>query len=480
MRRGFAAVICLALSSCGGGGESPPASAPVTLAPAPVLTEASAAASSVLDAETLAVEAGATRVTFDASDLTSRATPYIVGAGTHFGLDINRGYDTQKSAAAITENSVTSFRDDILWGAFTPSGDLSRGRIPERIADFMGATTARPLLILNAGHPNVPGGNPPVTEQGRAAFAAFAGRVASATTGREAMYEIWNEWNLTAQPSDNRLTTAGEAGDHRASIYYAPLAEMAAQAIKAEQPSARVLVGASADDPNWNWTTDIVARGALKQADGLSVHLYNHCESPARRTPFEMIERLERLRAAVTPLNGGRSPTIYVTEWGWPTGTGPCSVDPAAVRHSVPQFLLYTAALPWLGGSWFYELKDSGSDANNIQDNFGLNDFNYRPKSGQCGFAEAARLIATAKAMDVQEIGDLILIRMHTTKGLAIAAWSKNSSQTGRITLGGTAPFTARTMCSSDSAANGRQVTFGQMPVIIDVPGLSRLAANVR
>ena len=97
----------------------------------------------------------------------------------------------------------------------------------------------------------------------------------------------------------------------------------------------------------------------------------------------------------------------------------------ATIATSVPQFLLHTAALPWVAGSWYYETKDSGSDPTDIQDNFGLYDANYAAKAAQCAFADASAIIAEAKAMAVQSVGNgLTIVRVTTPRGLAVVAWS--------------------------------------------------------
>lgn len=479
----------LLLSSCGGGGGSSSSSGPVvvvpggsaTPAPSPAPTATPTPTAGTLDGSTLATEPGAIQISFAAADVPARAAPYIIGVGTHFSYAADAGYDPATSAAKLAESGIQSFRDDLFWNAFAPSWDLQGSYLPDAMTAFMTKSSARPLMIVNNGNPAIIGTQPPVTDAGRNAFADFAVRAVAATRGRGAIYEIWNEWNMTATKVEPRLTGAGTAGDYRASSYYAPLAVKTVSAIKAAYPGTPVLVGASGDDDGWLWTSDVVARGALRQADGLSVHLYNQCESIGRRTATAMVDRLTSLRDAATSANGGVQPSIYVTEWGWPTGQAQCSISDNALSVNVPQFLLHSAALPWIKGSWMYELKNSGNDATDIQDNFGLYDANYKPKAGQCGFADAAKIVADAKAMAVQTVGSsLTVIRVVTPRGLAVLAWSTDGTKSGRITVGGTAPYVARRMCQpTDTIGTGRSVVIGQMPVLIDVPDVARLAINV-
>ncbi len=487
MARRFVPLLGVLLASCGGGSTASPESVTTVPAgaasPAPTPTPTpTPAPTSTADASAVPAEAGATTIVFGAADLPVRATPYIVGAATHFSYAALAGYDPASVAQRFADSGIRAFREDLYWNALAPDWDVNGAHLPTPLVTFLGKTSARPLYILNNGNPWIPGASPPVGDAGRDAFAAYAQHAVAATTGRDAIYEIWNEWNGNAVRNVPRLVGRGDASDYRASIYYAPLAARATSAIKQTAPNAKVLVGAAGDDPGWQWTLDVLARGAAAQADGVSAHIYNHCAGTANRTATEAIGRLGTLHDGVASGNGGRDLPLYVTEWGWPSGTNTCAVNSATIATNVPQFLLHTAALPWVAGSWYYETKDSGSDPADIQDNFGLYDANYVAKAAQCSFADASSVIAEAKAMAVQTVGSgLTVIRVTTPRGLSIVAWSAVAGRQGRITVGGTAAYTSHTLCQGTQAGSAeRSVTVGEMPVVIDVPNVSRLGVNAR
>ncbi len=486
MARRFVPLLGVLLASCGGGSDASteavvtvPIAAPTpTPTPAPTATPSPGAA----DASALPVESGATAIVFASADLPVRTTAYIVGAATHFSYAASAGYDPDSVAQRFTETGIRAFREDLFWNALAPDWDVDGAHLPTPLVTFLGKTSARPLYIVNNGNPWILGASPPAGDVGQAAFATYAQHAVAATAGRDALYEIWNEWNRNAVRDKPVLVGPGDALDYRASLYYAPLAARATNAIKQVAPGAKVLVGAAGDDPGWQWTLDVLARGGAAQADGVSAHIYNHCANTANRTATEAIGRLGALHDKVASANSGRDLPVYVTEWGWPSGTASCSVSSAKIATNVPQFLLHTAALPWVAGSWYYETKDSGADPANIQYNFGLYDANYAAKAAQCAFADASALIAEAKAMAVQTVdGGLTVIRVATPRGLAIVAWSAVSGRQGRVTVGGTAAYTSRTLCQASGAASAdRSVTVGEMPVIIDVPNVSRLGVNAR
>jgi hypothetical protein len=425
----------------------------------------------------------ATAFVFSATDLPQRTVPYAIGVATHFAYAQKSGYDPATAARWMGELSSNAFRDDIFWNAFAPDWDLNGSHLPAALTDFMRRSDARPMLILNNGNPAIAGTEPPLQPAARAAFAAFAQRAVAATAGRNALYEIWNEWNITAARSRPMMTGMGDSDDPRASRYYAALAIDTVRAIKSTSPNAQVVIGAGGNDENWEWISDVVARGAANEADGVSVHLYNHCTRADLRTATAAIQRLMRLRTQLAAVNGGRTLPIYISEWGWPTGNLACSVPDSTVATNVPQFLLHTAALPWIGGSWFYELKDSSTDQSDIESKFGLYDFGGNAKAGRCGFADAAKLIREATAMAVDSMANgMTVIRIATARGLQVVAWSTVPGRQGRLTMGGTASYSARTLCQSTAVGEtaDRVVTVGEMPVVVDMPGVAKLGVAIR
>ncbi|MGL4313781.1 MAG: hypothetical protein ACRCSO_07290, partial [Sphingomonas sp.] len=171
--------------------------------------------------------------------------PMIVGAGTHFGIGGDYGYDVEHSRWALAALGLTSFRDDLPWPDFKRAGPDVPGQMPPRLAAMMAATPARPLLILNFPHPAIDGGHVPLTPVGVAAYAGFARDVALTARPARPMFEIWNEWNRTARDDNAALIGEGSIGDARAAVHYVTLARAATAAIHAADPTATVLVGAS-------------------------------------------------------------------------------------------------------------------------------------------------------------------------------------------------------------------------------------------
>lgn len=353
-----------------------------------------------------------------------------------------------------------SFRDEIIWRPGEPGDGVQP---PAKLAAFMDAAAVRPLLVLNGQTAGA--GRAPTEPTRRAAFVEFAARAADATAARSPIYEIWNEWNRTADYHAKPMTTEGEATDPRYAGQYAALAKQATAAIKRRHPQARVLVGADADDMQWAWLAGVVRQGGSSGADGVSVHLYNQCLRRVRGTD-EMVDRLRKLEGVLRPI-AGRSVPIYVTEWGWSTGTA-CPVDSAFVAAHSAQFLFATAALPFVKGTWQYELKDQGGDPADMQQSFGVLGADYRPKPSTCAVREAVRVIRSAAAIGLAASTDRATAVLARDKaGYLAIAWDGRDRGTLRLRAGGT-PVRATPLCGTTRAvAPGQPIALGAMPVVV-------------
>lgn len=413
-------------------------------------------------------------LTFAKGPLSQRPDPFITGICVHFGIGGEYNYIPSKTAELTDEIGFDSFRDDLAWPVFdapgTPPGTLR----PTRLFDFMKLTKARPLLILSHSNPAVPGGVKPMNEAGRAAYADFAVRAAEATRARNAMFEIWNEWNLTGGQRPPWLVGAGPESDPRAASHYSALARSTIAALRASDPAATLLSGAAGSDPGWQWTQAIVGDGAIKNASGLSVHLYNHCEPDVRtRNATDIVDRLGDLQRRLRAQTGGDVP-IYLTEFGWPTARRPCVITPKAAADNIAQVLLWSAATPWMKGAWIYQLKDQGRNLDEIEDNFGLYDYNYNPKPAACAVREAIKLIKASTGFRLERpFKDVFVLQAATPEGIRLVAWTTRAEIKGTLRLQSRAPARAKALCEAAPSSASDTITLGPGPVVIDLDSAS-------
>jgi hypothetical protein len=296
------------------------------------------------------------------------------GAGLHLGQDKTYG---NVAMASLRLMGFSSFRDEVYWHRLEgQSGQFSTERVPQALRVALGSEPlgGNTMLILAYGNDKYDGGGRPVSDTGREAFKRYA-LALNRLYPKIRYLEIWNEWNHAIGVKDG---SKGLADD------YVRLVATVAPALRADGATAKIVVGALADDyPDWAFARELVRRGALRYADAFSVHLYNY-SAGERAVPQEMLDRLERLQEILRAGNGGKDFPVLVTEFGWPTHVGRTGISERLAGAYISQFMFEATAYPWLRGVWLYELFDSGASKIEREHNFGILGVEGRAKDGAC------------------------------------------------------------------------------------------------
>lgn len=396
------------------------------------------------------------------------ANRFLLGVGTHQGLGgpvSSRGYVPATNSGQIRELGLTAFRDDFPWSDFELPG-RRMGFTPQlgRLETQIKSGVARPLLILAFGHHLVPNSLPPTTDEARRRFADYAAAAAQSVARQHPIFELWNEWNMAAKKDGNFSPEN-----------YLALAKATRPAVKQAAPDAPFVVGAIGDDPGWSWTERMLQTGILQYADGISVHLYNFCMAPAKRTSTEVIDRLEAFRRLVAKASGNPNFPIYVTETGWTTAAAKCGVSEQAQADNTAQLILWAStASSWLKGMWIYELKDSGKTPAGLEDNFGLFRFDNTPKPVACAVRGAWTFIRSSVSAERKRLsGGIVSINARVPGGGKVAVWSEDPSRHYEVRLRSDAPnATFETPCDSSArSASGAWMPVSGTPLLISASG---------
>lgn len=394
---------------------------------------------------------------------------FLLGVATHQGMGagrIARRYDPETALAQMRDIGFNSFRDDIAWGYL--AGPRPRPGLPEVLRPLetqIARAGGRPMLILGGEAPQVPDSNPPATAAARHSFAEFArDAVASVRALTPApLFELWNEWNMEARRRPGFDLDA-----------YVALLDAVSPAFRRAQPGGGLVIGAVGEDPGWRWVRGLVARGALARADGLSVHLYNHCAPDAQRTAAEVVARMKAVHAILAAGTGDPRYKLYATEVGWTNASGGCRVGEARAADNMAQLVLWSAtAADWLGGVWLYELKDSGTRADELEDNFGLYRFDGAPKPAVCAVRGAWAFVrASLEAREEAPFEDVVLVRARTAGEGRIAVWSPDPRRTYavRVRPGPTPVARARPCDPAPSPVDDGWTTLGGTPLLLSFP----------
>ncbi|WP_262049114.1 hypothetical protein [Bradyrhizobium sp. Bra78] len=411
------------------------------------------------------------------------AARLLIGSNIHFGLVRTLGYDSATTALhGLAQIGAASFRDYLPWQSFSfpPQGPTLVKS--QRLMNFLPQTKLKPVLNVGSTNSFVPGGIPPLSDDALGVFDAYLKKVVELTRPYDPIYEIWNEWNMDIGTGTRlpRLVGEGPASDPRSAVNYVRVANSAVRAIKSANAQAAVIVGAVGDDIDWKWARAIVRDGAMNGADGLSVHLYNHCLKPQNRTATELIGRVKRLQQELMQDRGGVVTPIYVTEFSWPTSTEPCGLLPLAAGYNFAQFIMQSATIPWIKGIWVHELKDIGPSPTDREQNFGLFTFHDEPKPAACFVREATDLVRSADHVDVQEpLLDVFIFRARRGARQNIVLWTSNSAVKARYELLNPPGALGRPMCDEAAPASGPQGNVGPNPVVYDIDASAPVTVRV-
>ena len=266
------------------------------------------------------------------------------------------GYAAVDKAAAIGINVV---RIDLQWEGVEVNGNFDFSRY-STTATELAKRNVKVLWILDYGHKDH-GGRTPLTAQDRAAYADFAGRAAAFFKGRNVVgYEVWNEPNIEGfWPNPDPIA-------------YANLLGVTVDAIKAADPSAKVITG-GVSDADYNFLMAVLRSGKASKVDAIGLHPYR---KTAPETFAAQVPTFKKMLQTV-----GLNAEIWDTEWGYSAygdigdvGLYGDGHDARAQRRqaiwNLRKVLTQLAINAPMG--ILYDLVNDGANPTNREDNFGL------------------------------------------------------------------------------------------------------------
>jgi hypothetical protein len=242
-----------------------------------------------------------------------------------------------------------------------------------------------------------------------AAFARWAGAAAEHFRGRQILWEIWNEPNISFWKPKPDVTQ------------YIALALATCRAVRAADPQATILAPASSGFP-WEFFEAMFAAGLLKHLDAVSVHPYRSYSQPPESAASDYL-RLRGLIARYAPA-AKRNLPILSGEWGYATHDKGVPLDTQAAFVARQQLanLLYGVPL-----SIWYDWKNDGTDATYNEHNFGTVDHQLKPKPAYAAVQTLTRELAgyrVARRLFQTSDDDFILLCENAAGDHKLAAWT--------------------------------------------------------
>jgi nitroreductase len=289
------------------------------------------------------------------------------------------------------------------------------------IQELMVAAEREGLGITMTPH----GGNPlymdtdepfyaPHTPAHRRAFADFAAAVAATYPDRRNAIEVWNEYSF-----EGSAGSRGPAGGDP--VAYAKTAATACERIEERVPGTTVV----ADGGNFVQERDpfafmetVAERAGFECIDGLALHPYRPAMSPeatGSRGVGSFAAEMRKSRRIAARHAGGGQPGVYVTEYGYNTGSDSAHTvsERRQARYLVRSYAMGKAAnVTQL--SWF-QLADGNPGNHPTRSSGGWGLFRLRganqsgpmaPKPSAVAFAVAARQLTDATFQGREAVQD--------------------------------------------------------------------------
>lgn len=314
--------------------------------------------------------------------------PVPIGMGVHMLYDdpaaVGRQFDLMK------QMKVSWVRVDFDWSAIETERGHYDWSYPDRMVTEATARGMQVLALLTytpnwARPPGTTSHAPPDSD---ADFAQFASAAAGRYSPRGVhSWEIWNEPNISGfwepRPDVDR---------------YGTLLRAAADAIRGIDRAATLITGGltrGTDTPDGlrisqtTFVEGLYANGAAQHADAIAVHPYSFPFLPASSDLVGGYADLPRIHD-VTRRNDDGGKKIWITEFGAPTGTAAEAMSEADQKMSVQQARSMAESWNWAGPLIYYELRDSGTDPADLEQNFGVLRADLSPKDAATALMTSA------------------------------------------------------------------------------------------
>src|SRR6266516_5272292 len=308
----------------------------------------------------------------------SKLPQILPGSITPAGLGVNIHFTEprQGEAEMITKAGFGFVRIDFPWSDIERQKGVYNFSIQENLVKALAEQGILALAVLAYGNPlydnsSAPFHIGPNTKEVQQAFARFAAEAAAKFKGHRVIWEIWNEPNNPDfwQPKPN--------ADN-----YMELAKVTIAAIRRVDTDVSIIAPAITTYPQnldfWNFLERCFAHQLLEPIHAVSINPYRHNKLP--ETVVDDYQRLHTLIASY-PTKSKKSIPIISSEWGYPVTTMISKDFQAALL--VRQFLINSmSGIPL---STWYDWRDDGQDPQDIQNTFGILDWNYQRKPAYFG-----------------------------------------------------------------------------------------------
>ena len=328
------------------------------------------------------------------------------------GVNIHFNQGNENDLSMIQASGIGMIRMDISWVSKEKEPGVYDFSQSDKLMADMEKMGIRILYIVDYGNPLYNNGKPPTTPEGLEAYAKFCRAMAERYAGKDIIWELWNEPNLSHFwfPEPN-------ADD------YMRFCQTIVPAIRKGYPGACIVAPATSRIDH-EFIEKCFEQGLLELIDGVSVHPYRNARL-GPETTWDEYQFLSLLIEKYAP--AGKKIPILSGEWGYST----THLSRELQGKYLPRQWLSNIALNIPVSIW-YDWHDDGQDPENAEHNFGTVTWDYKPKPSYIamqtlthwfrGYEPAGRFITGNE-------DDYMLI-FHKDDHVRIALWTTDEKHT--------------------------------------------------
>jgi hypothetical protein len=350
--------------------------------------------------------------------------------------------EVDRSIAAMSAAGIGWVRANVAWSGGEPDakGVLNTGylaSIDQAVAKAH-AAGMKVLMPISDGVPYWASADPAKYQSGSAkywnpywrpaSFADYAAFVKTVVARYSAMgvhtFELWNEPNLT------RFWPSGPNA-----VEFASLLAAAYPAVKQADPTATVVMGGLSKN-DYTYLENLYKAGGRPYFDAVAVHPYTGLADPTwcwnqggtTKKAVDAFCGIEEVRRTMEAY-GDSAKGMWLTEFGWSTGTSAYSVSEAAQADFLAKAFTKLSSYPYVHAAFWYSLRNVATVPEDYEANLGLlrRDFSEKPAYG------ALRSLTGGPVADTSApvLSGIAVGKMGTNS--ATVTWTTDTPATSRV-----------------------------------------------
>ncbi len=207
-------------------------------------------------------------------------------------------------------------------------------------------------------------------------------------------------------------------------LKYAEILKKTYITIKSIDPKAKVITGGLCDWPDYDgalrYLQILYDNGIKNYCDAIGIHPYNYSHSPFTR-PYNIHpsaqEKIEKLIQFLEN-NNDKNKKIWITEIGWPTNLNTETLTETDHLRFLKETFNMINNYPQVESLFWYCLRDSGSDKNYKEQNFGIFNNDWQPKLSYIEFRN--KFVERYKTIFPETPFSEIFLKTQTTVVIAV------------------------------------------------------------